>query len=120
MKVPVIDLEKLAKDITAWGVPTELVYDDDEEAYVINVGETISYGNHKGKPELTLAPGFMYAQDDEVGRILAYPHSLHIHLTDSSPLSSSLYSRIVAQSRVNFHMNNFSELITIAGIFARV
>lgn len=120
MKVPVIDLEKLAEDIRAWGVDAELTYDEHEEAYVIHVGEAISYGKYKGKPEVTVAPGFKYRHEGSPERILAYTAQLYVHLTENTPVNSALYSRIVATSRISYHLKNHTELVTLAGIYTSV
>lgn len=110
MKLPVIDLEVLAEDIRAWGVPAIVKYDAIEEAYVIHAGE-IDYGVSKGQAEVTIAPGFKYISVDGTERIFAYINNLHLNITDDRKVNSAMRSKIIAQSRIGFHRDQKQETI---------
>lgn len=110
MKSRVIDLEILAEDIRAWGVPATIHYDDSEEGYVLHAGE-ITHGPNMGQAEVTIAPGFKHLNSDGLERIIAYIDNIHVNTTENIPVNSSLRSRIVAQSRLGYHQLQKQTLI---------
>lgn len=116
MKVPVIDLEELANDIRVWGLDVDMAYDEDEEAYVLHVGEYISRGKNQGLRELTIAPGFNCIANGQADNIYAYANNINVHHTEADNTSSSSRSYIIAHSRLNFRVRNNSFMITLAGI----
>lgn len=90
MKQPVINLETFYAELRNSGIAASLDYYDDEEAYVLNVGEPIADGIYKGKSGLQIAPGFLYKHSRDSGfseeqEILAYTNRVMIFTPDGNP-----------------------------------
>lgn len=89
MKQSVINLEEFYAELHNSGITATLDYQEDEEAYVINVGEPIADGLYKGKSSLQIAPGFLYERSSGknivVPEILAYTNRVMIFTPDGNP-----------------------------------
>ena len=89
MKRSVINLEVFHNALRDSGIPATLDYYEDEEAYVLNVGEPIPDGAYKGKSSLQIAPGFLYQRADDKNpsapEILAYTDRVMIFTPDGKP-----------------------------------
>jgi hypothetical protein len=89
LKHSVINLEKFYAELRDSGITASLDYYDDEEAYVINVGEPIAEGVYKGKSNLQIAPGFLYERasgdNPAASEILAYTDRVMVFTPDGNP-----------------------------------
>jgi hypothetical protein len=88
LKQSVINLEEFYAELHNSGITATLDYYEDEEAYVINVGEPIADGLYKGKSSLMIAPGFLYERSSKnivVPEILAYTNRVMIFTPDGNP-----------------------------------
>ena len=89
MKQSVINLETIYDELRTSGIHATLDYNEDEEAYVLNVGEPIAEGRYKGKSGLQIAPGFLYerttGKNTVVPEILAYTDRVMIFTADGNP-----------------------------------
>ena len=89
MKQSVINLEVFHTELRNSGITASLDYYEDEEAYVLNVGEPITDGIYKGKSNLQIAPGFLYerasGKNPVAHEILAYTNRVMIFAPDGKP-----------------------------------
>lgn len=88
MKLSVINLEKFHAELRDSGITASLDYHEDEEAYVLNVGEPIADGVYKGKSSLQIAPGFLHRRPSNTPaqpEILAYADRVMIFTPDGTP-----------------------------------
>jgi hypothetical protein len=89
LKQSVINLETFYAELRDSGIPVTLDYYEDEEAYVLNVGEPITEGVFKGKSNLQIAPGFLYERacgnNPVVPEILAYTDRVMVFTPDGEP-----------------------------------
>jgi hypothetical protein len=90
LKHSVINLGVFYAELRNSGISASLDYYEDEEAYVLNVGEPITDGIYKGKSNLQIAPGFLYQRsrdkDSSVEQeILAYTNRVMIFTPDGNP-----------------------------------
>lgn len=89
LKQSVINLEAFYDELRNSGITASLDYYEDEEAYVLNVGEPITDGVNKGKSNLQIAPGFLYERpcgnNPAEQEILAYTDRVAVLTPDGYP-----------------------------------
>lgn len=90
MKQSVINLGAFYTELRNSGIAATLDYYDEEEAYVLNVGEPMTDGVYKGKSNLQIAPGFLYQHSHDKGvsveqEILAYTNRVMVFTPDGNP-----------------------------------
>lgn len=116
MKQSVINLEEFYAELHNSGITVTLDYYEDEEAYVLNVGEPITDGIYKGKSSLQIAPGFLYERSTGdnivVPEILAYTNRVMIFTPEGNPATpESENDKIIFAKLDNFLHGKCGEIV---------